>query len=545
MGRLEPTERTFVDDGEDVLPEQTPSLVADKRSRNFFVRFWRGDYGLPFSYWVVGMLVGAGMVAVTTVLSASGAVRETGGRAAGFYILGVYLFAVVVTLWQLVGIWRSADNHPKRGGSRGWAGAAKLAVALGVVRFVFQIATQGVPVLAEAGRLIAGVDHIPPYQLRVLNGGTELELAGGMPFGTTDAVKAALDGAPRVRVIHLNSSGGRINEAYKLSRLIRDRNLATYTATQCASACAIAFISGKRRYLAETARLGFHGARVGTLRTSEVKGMDDDLRETMRSYGVSNAFIDRALGTSPDDIWYPTTQELIDAHVVDTVVDSRAFGLSGVAQHEDANAVEAKLLELPLYAALAKYDKKHYAAMRDVLVKGVQAGRPQLEITRDVRAIFVQQVIPAYLKTAPDEALLNYWAVQLSEVRFLKRANIEACANLSYPQYADRPVDTQRLLPPELLKADLAALTTLIQAVGESKKPAGTLPTTAGDSRALFLRIKAEDPLAFKAIAYPEMHRDRPEDLCRAGEALYSAVLDIPDRRRAGALMRHLASGGA
>lgn len=52
--------------------------------------------------------------------------------------------------------------------------------------------------------------------------GTELELAGGMPFGTTDAVKKFLDAAPAVQVIHLNSQGGRINEAYKLYQPVDD-----------------------------------------------------------------------------------------------------------------------------------------------------------------------------------------------------------------------------------------------------------------------------------------------------------------------------------
>jgi hypothetical protein len=206
------------------------------------MKHWRGDFSLGFSYWVIGSLLTVIGVAITTAVGSSSGLRELGPMTSGAVILAFYGFAVTLTLWQLVGIWRSADKHSQRGGKAVWAGLAKVMVVFGLLRAVGDFTTQGIPLISEGAKLFVGIDNTPPHVIRLLRDGTELELAGGMPFGTTDAVKKFLDAAPTVQVIHLNSQGGRMNEAYQLYKTIKERNLITYTSADCVSACSVALM---------------------------------------------------------------------------------------------------------------------------------------------------------------------------------------------------------------------------------------------------------------------------------------------------------------
>jgi hypothetical protein len=144
--------------------------------------------------------------------------------------------------------------------------------------------------------------EIPPYDVRLLKDGTEMELSGGMPDGTADAVAHVLDGAPWVRVIHLNSMGGRIAEGLKLEGLIRKRALITYSSTSCISACTIAFLAGRERFLATDAWLGFHSTSLKLGADSFTLG-NVEMRKIYRREGLPDKLIDQALATKPGDVW--------------------------------------------------------------------------------------------------------------------------------------------------------------------------------------------------------------------------------------------------
>jgi hypothetical protein len=316
-------------------PKVTDSVQESDQTRvrepNFLVKHWRGDYSLGFSYWVIGVLLTVIVDTINTALVSSSGLRELGLRATGAATLLFCGFVVTLILWQQVGIWRSADKHSQRGGKAFWAGLAKVIVVLTLLHAAVDFTTQGIPYISEGAKLFVGIDNTPPHQIRLLRNGTELELAGGMPFGTTDAIKKFLDAAPTVQVIHLNSQGGRLGEAYQLYKTIKERNLTTYTSADCVSACSFAFLAGRKRYLGESGRLGFHSTSIGESEKVD-KEFNDEVRQTLQTHGVPNSFIDRALSTSPKDMWYPSKDELLEAKVIDSVVDSRYFELSGVTQ---------------------------------------------------------------------------------------------------------------------------------------------------------------------------------------------------------------------
>ena len=79
-----------------------------------------------------------------------------------------------------------------------------------------------------------------------------LDFSGGISFGTAKEFETMLKAMDNVRTVRLNSNGGRIAEAQKISDLIKARGLSTYVTHQCASACTIVFLGGKQRYLHAT-----------------------------------------------------------------------------------------------------------------------------------------------------------------------------------------------------------------------------------------------------------------------------------------------------
>ncbi len=524
----------------DTVPlERDPHMPA--APSNFIAKHWRGAYPLGFSYWVCGAALTALVLGLSKWVQSGHLMVGLGQRGTGASILLIYASLLLTTLWQVVGIWRSAGFHTQRGGRSGWAVAARMMVVLMVLRTSFELYQTGYPVMVEGVRLLVGEDHTPPHAIRLLRDGTELELAGGMPFGTADAVQHALDAAPAIKVIHLNSQGGRMQEAYLLFKTIESRNLITYTSAQCASACAFAFLAGRERFVGENGQLGFHSVSIGTLSGRDVKDINDEYRRALQSRGVPDSFIERALSAPPKDIWFPTHAELLNNKVVDAVVDSKAYALSGLSQWHDVHQIENGLLAVPTFAALAKFDAKNYARLRDLIVAGIQKGSSQNEIQTKIRAVFMGDVIPVYLKTAQDAPLVAYWQTQIAEMNALASNSQQLCADFAYPQFAPKPVDLKSVLPKPLVTQDLQALAGLIESGATQPHAVDNAATqTQTDLVAAVTRMSATVPHGLEVVRTPAKYRDDPGALCTATLAMYREILATPGQDRVAAILRDL-----
>lgn len=292
--------------------------------RGTIEKHWRGDFPLGISYWVFGALVTVAFLAIVAVISGSGLSARYGAKFGATFVLCLYVFMLILTVWQTVGIWRSADKHVGKGGKAFWAGLAKVMVVIGLLRAGADMAHTGLPVMAESINLLTGASSVKPNEIRLLRNGTELELVGGIDEGTTASVRKFLDAAPAIKVIRLNSDGGWLQEAAMLRDLIRERGLITYTSTRCVSACVLAFLGGVERYVGEAGRLGFHSASYGRLELGGELSVDlnRDIRAALKQANVPDSFIERAIATPSKDMWYPSHDELLSAHIVDAVVDS-------------------------------------------------------------------------------------------------------------------------------------------------------------------------------------------------------------------------------
>lgn len=151
-----------------------------------------------------------------------------------------------------------------------------------------------------------------PYAIRVLPGGSEVEISGSFSQAVPRSFAAVLAGTPQVRAVRLESPGGYVQPALAVADIIRTRGLDTYVGRFCASACTLVFLGGRHRYLAPDARLGFHQAIAPNAAQERV---DTVLRRAYDAAGMPSSFIDHVLRTPSQGLWFPTRDELREAGI--------------------------------------------------------------------------------------------------------------------------------------------------------------------------------------------------------------------------------------
>jgi hypothetical protein len=150
-----------------------------------------------------------------------------------------------------------------------------------------------------------------PYQLRLSPDGTVLELSGSFSWALPQNLAATLATAPRVGIVRLESLGGHILPAVQIATIIQQRGLDTYVGRYCASACTIAFLGGRQRWLAPGARLGFHQAHAPGISSKQA---NEYLRTAYATLHVPPGFVAHVLSTPPTELWFPTPAELRTVH---------------------------------------------------------------------------------------------------------------------------------------------------------------------------------------------------------------------------------------
>ena len=495
-------------------------------------RHWRGELTLAQAYWGVGFLLTIGLFGLAHAFGKTIhalVVSPVGlGIAFGLFLI----FLCLCTVWQLTGIWRSAGNHMQTTGRKVWGSLARVAVVLGAIRAVVDFNNVIGPMLLESGRLASRIDTVAAHQLRLLRNGTEVELAGGMPHGTADALKKMLDAAPGVQVVHLNSTGGRVGEGYQIYRLIRDRKLTTYTASHCVSACTIAFLGGAQRLLSTRAQLGFHSISFGGVDQKYIPEINAELRRTLVLHGAPPWFVDKALSTRAKSMWYPTKSELLSAKIVTGVVDPDQFGLSGISNWRDQAALEKGLRAIPLYALVRDHDPDTFKELSDRFAEGVKLGKSTPEIAREMQEVFALEVVPKYTQIAPDDVLRRYWETQVAEIEYLRNNDPASCVPFLFPQLRPNSFNVSKLLPEALMKEDVAALTELVKEAVKNPQVGATIDFE-DEVAAVFERISTKSPRAQELLSEPLKYVQEAAALCSAYVVFYRELFVLPEAKSA------------
>lgn len=281
----------------------------------YIFRHWHGTLSLPISYWVNGCLLTVIFAAVMKLVPWDDFVTKSPKLFSNALIF-LWTLLAIATIWQLVGIWRSVSKHLGQGKSKVWGNFARIAIVFGTINAMTQFVAAGIPQVMELAKVASGNDPLGTYQLRVLRDATELEISGPIVFGLTVDVRRTLDAHPTVRIINLNSNGGRVGEARKLRDLIDSRGLTTLTDSGCFSACTLAYVAGHKRLIGKNALLGFHQYSFPGIKGQEFKSEQEKDKEDWLARGFSRAFVDKAFLEPYDEVWKPSHQELFKWGVV-------------------------------------------------------------------------------------------------------------------------------------------------------------------------------------------------------------------------------------
>ena len=142
-----------------------------------------------------------------------------------------------------------------------------------------------------------------------------LVLAGEYQFGVATALVEALDHYPDAHTVELEGPGGLANEGLAIAHAIQNRDLVTHAIGDCESACTLAFVAGRERFLGENASLGFHAVSAPVFSID----LNAEYDRYLAARGVDRQFIRRAAATPANDMWYPTNDELKAAGVITAV----------------------------------------------------------------------------------------------------------------------------------------------------------------------------------------------------------------------------------
>lgn len=294
-------------------------VPAPEPHRNYLVRHWRGECSLPASYWLNTVIIGNAVIFGTA--AALGAVGRSGVPLRIVAIASLLFLAgtVLVWLWGAVGTWRSAQLHEDRGGSGGWAIAAQVMVVLSAFGMLLQFrpyVLQG----TEFAVLAAGGDPLGEAgTLTLSQDGTALRVEGMLTNGISGRFRAMAADAPQLRLVILDSPGGRQLEAMRIGATITARRLDTRAEGQCLSACTFVLLAGRERTASPATPIGFHRASFPGWSAADSRAAAMEMEADYRRAGIPADFIRRVVATPAESMWVPTEDELLAANVLTTV----------------------------------------------------------------------------------------------------------------------------------------------------------------------------------------------------------------------------------
>ena len=508
---------------------------------NLLMRFWRGEYSLPVSYWLIGIGINI-LIYGLAALAKLGIAKASSSSALGAYIIGLYGAIILLTALQSVGIFRSANKHPLRGGSPAWAFVAKAMVCIGLFSFFMQMYISGFSIIKTSFEEFVGIEKLPQTQFRILNKQTELEVIGGIELGSERLLKEQLKLYPEIKLVHLHSIGGRLLAAERMMQIVRDHELDTYVKTECSSSCTLVYLAGKNKLLAAGAKLKFHSPSFGALSGHEIKEFGDKLANLYLDEGIPKWFVSKVVSTPNNSFWEPSVEELMRANVIDKVVDPDIYAYSGLGKESGISFqdYETGLLNFEYLEAMKEHDLQAFQKISNTSYASVLKGLPLQEITNAMNTVIYAERLPVYLANASDSAIVEYYKAQIFTMKELRPQYPLACASFAYPDQI--PVEyhygNQGSMSEQGKSIEMAALANLIKTYKGTHSKIDK-DTQEAQIQEVIEKVRAEREDYLQVISSASDFVDQGDLICGASIALLEAFISF-DTEKSGALLRSI-----
>jgi hypothetical protein len=525
------------------VPEVIPKYPLDpNRLNNFVARQWRGEYSLGASYWWFGFLGNLAVGLIAATLAAFQAERGFDPKAILYTIASFWLTSGLVTFWQTVGVWRSANRHIARrkliGKRSPWARLAKIAVALAVLRFIASFASGGLPQLVETSRMaFLGDPDIPAYSIRVMRNGTEAEITGGFKYGLTDDFGKILKASRQIKVVHLDSLGGRVGEAIRLHALLRVQGVDTYVASGCYSACTIAFAAGRSRFLAKGATLGFHAPAFPGMSKDELDAASQDQRQIFIESGFKKNFVDKALSTPSSDIWTPSAEIMAAADVITGISHGADFAISGFGSDVSKERIALFFAKnLPLLQSLKERFPKKYDEIVGPYYEDFVAGKTEAEAGMHARKT-IDAIIAALRPLADDEVLVEIGSSYADEYSALGAESPALC--YEYASGVATKEDSFADLPPDLLARENDLNRRIIETARGRQNVSAEVVSDLWKKLGAQLSSMGVGVEQIKLLAGDKIAAPKYAEYCAVSVMMYREISKMP-QREAAIIMRQM-----
>ncbi|HWZ87470.1 MAG TPA: hypothetical protein VNW92_01435 [Polyangiaceae bacterium] len=373
--------------------------VKLRRTFRYLKRHWDGRLSPGKSFWLRGAGLNVLLMIFIHLLQrwlVDRTLRE-------IRVVSVLALCVLgcISMWQWVGIWRAVGRR-RIGPVARWLARGCAAFAL------FALWTGSRAVAANHD---ASLEH-GAFVCRML-GKTqaEAEFSGVIADGASRALEALLRQHPTVRVLHLNSPGGLINEGLRLAKLVHSHGLEVVVDNSCQSACTHALLAGARRWARPNAQIGFHQARLLGGVTDEASFGDGVLATTLSQVGASEEFVGAALRTPDSEVYSPSIEELLTQHVLTGSAKDDQFIYSSPL--DDRSGIENWLaLGDPLLAAMREVDPPTFARVVDEYEHAGENGATLAAVTKAAARAGATEWHTLNCNGSPDAARVRLTSLQ-------------------------------------------------------------------------------------------------------------------------------------
>ena len=99
---------------------------------NYIQKHWRGELSLGLSFWINNFLLKLALMLLSSLFLYSVIIENPVTLARVVIIFYVFAFLIVYP-WQIIGLWRSCNNHIEKSGKRFWARTSQVLVVLGLI----------------------------------------------------------------------------------------------------------------------------------------------------------------------------------------------------------------------------------------------------------------------------------------------------------------------------------------------------------------------------------------------------------------------------
>ena len=298
----------------DAGARHAPAAAGRPPRGGFVATHWRGELPLGRSLWLHAVLAGGLAGLAATALSVLVDVTAGSVRLVAAAALLAWPLALALQAWGIVGAWRSAARPVQR--RPAWAGLASRGLLALLAALTLALAAwRDLPRAPTLLRLALGNDPQGQATVDPSPDGQRLRLRGWLGPGDAARVQQGMAAAPDVRVLELDLTGGRFQEALQLAGAVRGQGWTLRVNGSCLDACTVVLMAGKVRQLMPQSRWGI--ARPAPVSGNPVfKHLARQrLAALYRAAGVPAALVTTGLAMPRDFHWHAAWDELAAAGV--------------------------------------------------------------------------------------------------------------------------------------------------------------------------------------------------------------------------------------